>query len=397
MTAPPVEEILEELSPLPEGLLPEEGPRLKAVAPRLRWAVVGLGHFAQTSVLPAFSHVKGDHLLAALVTHDERKAEDLKAAYGVETVATYDGLPALLRSGTIDAVYLAVPNHLHATYAIEAAKAGVHVLCEKPMAVSRESCEAMIQTARAHHVRLMIAYRLHLDPANLEVIRRIRDGEIGDVRFFSAVFSFQLNDGNVRSADTEDGGGVVYDIGVYCINAARYVFGREPTSVVARLGRTQDPRFRDTEEQVAVILAFPEGGLASFVVSFGAADAASYVVGGTRGVLKLDPAFGQMATTLTASHEEGGEAHQEFAAVDQVAAEIAYFGECIREGREPEPSGREGLHDVVVIEAIRRSLETGLAQPIELEDLPGPRPSMARFMPPPVSPKVVVGVSDPHR
>jgi len=105
----------------------------------------------------------------------------------------------------------------------------------------------------------------------------------------------------------------------------------------------------------------------------------------------------QTATTLTASHEQGGEAHQEFAAVDQVAAELAYFGECIREGREPEPSGREGLHDVVVIEAIRKSLETGLAQQLTLEDLPGPRPSMARFMPPPVSPKVVVGVSDPHR
>jgi glucose-fructose oxidoreductase len=158
VTSPPVEEILEELSPFPNGLTPDDDlvPR-PGPAPRLRWAVVGLGHFAQSAILPAFAHVKHDHLLTALVTHDPNKGEELRAAYGIERVVEDAAFGALLRSGTIDAVYIALPNHLHAPYTIDAARAGVHVLCERPMAVSRQDCQAMITAAEAHHVRLLIA------------------------------------------------------------------------------------------------------------------------------------------------------------------------------------------------------------------------------------------------
>lgn len=398
MSAPPVEEILEELSPFPNGLTPDDDvvPR-RGPAPRLRWAVVGLGHFAQSAILPAFAHVKNEHLLTALVTHDRKKGDELRAAYGIERVVDDAGLGALLRSGTVDAVYIALPNHLHAPYTIEAARAGVHVLCERPMAVSRQDCQAMIAAAEAHHVQLMIAYRRQVDPANAELLRRIQKGEIGEVRFFSASLSFQLTKGNVRSLDSEDGGGVVYDLGVSCINAARCVFGDEPVSVIARLGRKGDPRFLETEDQVAVILDFPGGGLASFVVSLDAGDTSTYHVAGTRGVLRLESAFGDGAATLVQVGEDGETRQDTFPPSDQVAAEIAYFGECIREGHAPRPSGRDGLHDVIVVEAIRRSLETGLAEPLDLAPVPGPKPDIARVMPPPVPPKVLVGVVGPHR
>jgi len=400
MTAPPVEGVLEGLEmPALDSLLESDPPLKKKEAERKRrWAVVGMGHFAQSSVLPAFSHLKKTDKLVALVSDDAEKAQQLAGAYDVPQVIKYQDYASLLRSGAVDVAYIALPNHLHASYVATTAEAGVHVICEKPMAVTRDECERMIESCRKGRVRLMIAYRLHLDPANMEVIQRIRRGDIGAVRFFSSAFSFQLSEQNVRSTSTEEGGGVIYDIGVYCINAARYVFGAEPVSVFARGSRSTDPRFRATEEQVGVVLEFPGGGLATFTASLNAGDLSTYMVGGTKGVLRLDPGFSHSApATLVQVDEHGETSSTRFDVIDQVAAEMSYFGECIDAGRDPEPSGREGLHDVVVIEAIRRSLETGSPEALELSPLPGPNPTMLRDMPAPAKPKKITGVEAPRR
>ena len=137
----------------------------------------------------------------------------------------YDEYEACLAE--VDAVYIALPNSMHAEYTLRAARAGVHVLCEKPMAVTAAECQRMIEACRQHHVKLMIAYRLHFETLNLKAIELVRRGQIGEPKFFNSSFSLTVRDGNIRTK-AELGGGTLYDIGVYCINAARYLFRAEP-------------------------------------------------------------------------------------------------------------------------------------------------------------------------
>ena len=189
----------------------------------IRYAVVGLGHLAQVAVLPAFKNAKNSELVA-IVSGDAEKRKKLARSIGLEHVYSYDRYDRALAE--VDAVYLVLPNHLHREYAVRAAAAGVHVLCEKPMAVTEEECEAMIEAADSNDVKLMIAYRLHFEKANLEAIKLVKSGKLGDTRIFDSVFGQQITEDNVRVTEpVEKGGGPVYDMGVYCINAARYLFG----------------------------------------------------------------------------------------------------------------------------------------------------------------------------
>jgi predicted dehydrogenase len=197
---------------------------------KVRYAVVGLGYIAQVAVLPAFTHSRENSKLAALVSGDPRKLKALSRKYNVEQTYSYEDFGECLKSGAVDAVYIALPNHMHRAYAESAAAAGVHVLCEKPMAFSEADCDAMIESAQNHGIKLMIAYRLHFERGNLEAIAVIKSGKIGEPRIFTSVFSQQVKKGNSR-LKKDIGGGPLWDMGVYCINAARYLFGAEPVEV----------------------------------------------------------------------------------------------------------------------------------------------------------------------
>src|SRR5919106_1583704 len=199
---------------------------------QVRYAVVGLGHIAQVAVLPAFGNARRNSKLAALVSGDPVKLEELGKKYHVEQRYSYDRYDEMLKSGEVDAVYIALPNSLHAEYAIRAAQAGVHVLVEKPMALIEEQCERMAQAARDARVKLMVAYRLHFERANLEAIEVARSGRIGEPRAFNSTFTMHVVPGNIR-VQSALGGGVLYDIGIYCINAARGLFRDEPVEVRA--------------------------------------------------------------------------------------------------------------------------------------------------------------------
>ena len=203
----------------------------RKIAKRVRYAVVGLGHLAQVAVLPAFANANNSELVA-IVSGEEQKLKKLAKKYGLEHAYSYEDYDQAL--SVADAVYLVVPNHLHREYAVRALEAGVHVLCEKPMAVTEEECEAMIEAAENNDVKLMVAYRLHFEKANLEGIKLAKSGRLGDLRIFSSEFSQQVVPDNIRVTEPfTKGGGPVYDMGVYCINAARYLFGTEPISVTA--------------------------------------------------------------------------------------------------------------------------------------------------------------------
>jgi len=343
------------------------GRNVRKIAPRrnpVRYAVVGLGHIAQVAVLPAFQHARANSVLAALVSDDAQKLRKLSRKYAVEHAWTYEELETGLRSGAIDAVYIALPNHLHREYALKAARLGVHVLCEKPLALTEKDCLEMIRTCQVYQVQLMTAYRLHFERANLEAIRIVQSGRIGTPRVFESVFTLSIEDEDNFRLRRAAGGGPVWDVGIYCVNAARYLFQAEPEEVLASTVPGADARFDEVEEAASVILRFPGRRLATFTCSFGAAHASSYRIVGTEGDLLVDPAFsyaGELRHVLTA---RGRRTEKVFPKRDQFGAEILYFSDCIRRRVEPEPSGREGLADVRVVRAIHESAAKG--RPIRL-------------------------------
>jgi predicted dehydrogenase len=328
---------------------------------KIRYAVVGLGWIAQESVLPGFKNATKNSELVALVTDDPEKARKLGKEYDVSKTVSYDGYDELLRSGSVDAVYIALPNNLHADFTIRAARAGVHVLSEKPMASSVEECERMTQACEEHGVKLMIAYRLHFEPGNLKAIEIVNSGQLGEPRFSSSVFGQQVPEGNIRLEKSLDGGPLM-DMGVYCINAARHLFRSEPEEVVA-FGATikGDPRFTETHEMAAAILRFPGERLASFTASLGSGSVDVYTVVGTKGDLRVSPGYGYHDEREIVRTIDGKERKETFKRRDQFGAELVYFSQCILDDTTPEPGGLEGTADVRVIEGILKSMRSGQA------------------------------------
>jgi predicted dehydrogenase len=333
----------------------------------VKYAVVGLGHIAQVAVLPGFKNAKNSELVA-LVSRDSEKQQKLAQEYNVARVYSYGQYEDCLAQG-IDAVYIALPNHLHREYAIRALNAGVHVLCEKPLAVTEKDCEAIIEAAEKNNRKLMVAYRLHLEKGNLQAIQWVNEGRLGEARFFSSEFAQQVAENNVRlTEDVAQGGGPLYDMGVYCINAARYLFRDEPTHVLVSVANNGEPRFNKTEEMITVVLRFPRERVASFTASFGAVDIGRYTVVGSKGIVTADPAYDYAAAIKLELTVEGKKSKKTFAKRDQFAAELVYFSNCILRNGEPQPSGIEGLADVRIIEAAYESARTG--KMIELPPFP---------------------------
>jgi glucose-fructose oxidoreductase len=361
---------------------------------KIRYAVVGQGYISQIAVLPAFAHARKNSELSALVSDDPLKLKKLGKKYDVRHLCTYDRYDDCLASGEIDAVYIALPNSMHREYSERAARAGVHVLCEKPMAVTEEDCEAMIRAATESGVKLMIAYRLHFEAANLKAVQMARSGKLGDPRIFNSVFTMQVEKGNIR-LKKDLGGGTLYDIGIYCINAARYLFQDEPIEVCAFSANNGEERFQEVDEMTTAILRFPNERLATFTCSFGAADVSAYEIVGTKARLRVDPAYeyaGALRHDLT---RDGKSRRQTFPQRDQFAPELLYFSECIIEDKDPEPSGLEGLADIRIVRALYRSASIG--EPVKLGDFeksdrPGPEQEIRR---PPVREPDLVHATPP--
>jgi glucose-fructose oxidoreductase len=331
------------------------------------------------------------------VSDDAKKLRKLGKKYKVDRLCGYDEYDELLASGEIDAVYIALPNHLHRDYAVRAARQGIHVLCEKPMEITSSRCQEMIGAAREGGVRLMIAYRLHFEEANLKAVDLIENGKIGEPRLFNSVFTLPVKDDNIRTNPRKMGGGPVFDIGIYCINAARYLFQDEPTEIFAMDLSGDRKKFRDIEETMAVTMRFPGERVASFTVSYGAASEGFFEVVGTKGSICLENAYefvGEKVMRLTVKDKEK---KRSFGKRDQVAPEIEYFSDCVMKGKEPEPSGLEGLLDVRIIEAIFRSSENG--ELVRLERLPRkPMPGLKQeIRKPPVRKPELVNAEEPSK
>jgi glucose-fructose oxidoreductase len=324
----------------------------------IRYAVVGLGHIAQAAVLPAFRHATRNSRLVALVSDDAVKRRELARRYGIDETYTYAQYEECL--ARVDAVYIALPNSMHADYTVRAARAGVHVLCEKPMAVTAAECRRMIAACARHRVKLMVAYRLHFEELNLDAIELVRRGRLGEPKFFTSSFGMTVRKGDIRTKPRM-GGGTLYDIGVYCINAARYLFRDEPTEVVAFTTAGGGRKLARIDESTGALLQFGGDRVAAFVTSFNSADVAAYRIVGTKGDLHVDPAYEYAEGLAYELTIDGKTTRKRIGKRDQFAPELLYFSDCIRHDRKPEPSGEEGLQDVRIVEALYKSAATGRA------------------------------------
>src|SRR5438105_7142969 len=317
------------------------------------YAVIGLGHIAQTAVLPAFKHADNAKLVA-IVSSDEEKRRKLARKYGCEAFSV-DDLETCLDLPEVDAVYVAEPNDKHAEFAVRCAREGAHALCEKPLGISEEECRRMIDACAQAGVKLMTAYRLHFEPANLKAIELIEDGRIGDPRFFSSTFAYQVKPGNIRTS-AERGGGAIWDLGVYCINAARYLFRADPIEVFAlRADRPDDPRFANVHEAMSVLMKFPGDRLAQFTVSFGSYEQDQYRIVGTKGEIVLDQGYEYEGPRTLELSATSGKRTKKFKPADQFAPELIAFSKAVLADTDVEPDGEEGLRDVRIIVAALKS------------------------------------------
>jgi predicted dehydrogenase len=326
---------------------------------KIRYGFVALGDIAQEAMLPGVEHT-GNSTIAALVTGDPVKAGRLAERYGAAHTYSYEQFPGMLASGNIDAVYVATPNWRHAEFVLPALAAGIHVLVEKPLEIDVACCQKIVDAQRASKAKLMVAYRLHFEPATVAAIERVRNGELGQVHLFTSTFAQMVDPGNHR-AKTEAAGPVL-DMGPYPVNAVRNLFGAEPTEVFAFGSRHANSGLGDFDDTVTVMLRFPEGRLAHFVVSYFGSAIDSYTVLGTKGSLQVQPGYTygkSLEHFLTIGEKKDNISYK---STDHFGGEMKYFSDCILHDIDPEPDAEEGLADVRVLEAIQRSLETGQLQ-----------------------------------
>jgi predicted dehydrogenase len=329
---------------------------------KLGYAIVGLGSYGLGVIIPQFKHCR-DSRLVALVSGDAAKARLVAADYGVPERNLYDyrNFDSIRGNPDIDIVYVCLPVAMHAEYTIRAAQAGKHVLCVKPMALSSAECEAMIAACAKAGRKLMIGYRCHFEPTNLEAIRRARAGEIGKLRYFRSEHGFvQGNANGWRLKKAMSGGGSLMDMGIYALQAARYMTGEEPVAVYAteRTDRN-DPRFREVEDMIAFDLEFPSGVLAS-CMSMYSANQNHILLMGDKGRIELESGTGYAGNRLwVGAGREREITPAPGPAATQWAGQLDHLAQCVLTNRAPIVAGEEGLRDLRIIEAIYQSAREG--------------------------------------
>jgi len=334
---------------------------------KLGWAIVGLGGYATRQIMPQFKNCRFSKI-TALVSGSPDKARTLAQEYGVPQRSIYDyrNFDSIRDNPEVDIVYVVLPNGLHAEYTIRAARAGKHVMCEKPMANTVRECEQMIAACRQAGKKLMIGYRSRFEPHNVEAIRVARAQELGPSRVIVADHGFNIGNPNQWRLKRElSGGGSLMDIGVYSVQAARYLTGEEPTAVNAVESTDRsDPRFREVEDIINFQLRFPSGVVANCVSSYSSPHN-RYRLVGTRGWLELEPATGYSGQSMrvrvgnTTENRIPPEPTR-----NQFVGQLDHLSECVLRDREPLVPGEEGLRDLRVMTAIYEAARTGRTIPL---------------------------------
>jgi predicted dehydrogenase len=330
------------------------------------FCIIGLGRISMDEFMTGVK-ISENCRITGIVSGHRDKAERVAAQYGVPAGAiySYEDMDRMADNKEIDAVYVALPNSMHAEYTIRSAKAGKHVLCEKPMATSSADCEKMIAACKSAGRKLMIAYRCQYEPNNLKARQTIREGKIGTFELYDSSFGFTIRPGEWRLSKKLAGGGPLMDVGIYCLNACRFLSGEEPVEVDARWDVIdKDGRFNEVEENLVWSMRFPSGLLATCNTSYGTNTKGWYRAYGSKGSVQVEPAFGYEGVTMKIEGLGHGDDTIADSNPHQFTREAEHMAECIRQNKEPRSAGEEGLRDMRILEAIYRSCKQ--AGPVKL-------------------------------
>ena len=331
---------------------------------KLGVALVGLGSLSTHQIAPALQHTQYCRL-AGIVTGTPAKAEQWKAQYNIpdRSVYNYDTMEKMAGNPDIDIVYVVTPNALHAEHTIKAANAGKHVLCEKPMEVSSEKCQQMIDACKKAGRQLAIGYRNRFDPHHAECIRLAREKVFGDLRILEACFDIPLDQPPSAWRFHQDlsGGGCLMDVGIYALQATRYITGEEPVLVSAVETKTDPVKFKEVDESIVWQAKFPGGVIAYCSTSYNSDVFGRYTAKADRGWFEMHPAFyydgnrGRRSDGQEIRYPEVDALGQYY----QFAAEMDDFAQCIMNHQPTRVPGEEGLRDVKIMMAIYESIRTG--------------------------------------
>lgn len=345
-------------------------PKLLPPARRIGVAVVGLGRLALEEILPALAQSKQARL-AALVSGSPEKLALVAEQYGVPPTSCYDyaEFDRIADDADVQIVYVVLPNGMHRSFVERAAKAGKHVLCEKPMATNSADAIAMTQACRAAGVKLMIGYRMHFEPYHQYLRALIAE------RTFGRLVGMTLTNVQTVAADGDrqwrhkaviSGGGALPDIGLYLLNSARYLIDEEPDLIwAAAHSPAGDPRYADVEETLAFTLRFPDGVFAQCFTSYGARDDKYARLNFEVATVEVSNAYTYSGQRMTIVMREGDHTSRNEVVLGEAnhfAAEIDHFAGCIAEGKDPATPGEMGEQDHRLMEAIYRSAAQG--QPV---------------------------------
>lgn len=320
---------------------------------KLGIALVGLGGYAGGQLAPALQETKSCYL-AGIVTGTPEKADDWKSRYSIPdaNIYNYGNFDTIKDNPAIDIVYIVLPNSMHAEYVIRAAEAGKHVICEKPMAVTVEDCDRMMEACRKAGKMLSIGYRLHFEPHHKEVMKLGRDKSFGEIKNIIADHGMSDTEG-WRLDKKLAGGGPLMDVGIYCVQAARYATGLEPIAVTAQRGPQTKEKFRDIEESLTWKLEFP-GGITATSKSSYSEELNVLRVNAASGWYELSPAFPYNGIKGKTSKGD-----MDFPQVNQQALQMDDFANAILQGRPTPVPGEMGRQDVKILQAIYKAMETG--------------------------------------
>ncbi len=328
---------------------------------KLGWAIVGLGSLSIHQILPAFAQCEKSKVVALVSGHAD-KATKLALRYGVsqKNIYNYQNYDSIKDNPEVDIIYIVLPNGMHCEYTVRGLQAGKHVLSEKPMANTPAECQQMIDAGRKANRKLMVAYRCRYEPYNQEAIRVARSNELGKTKVILADAGFNMSDPNQwRLKKDLAGGGSLMDIGIYALQAARYLSGEEPTQVNAMMYSTPgDPRFKEVEEAINFQLRFPSGILAQCTSSYGYAWQSHYRVVKSEGWLEMDPATAYSGLRMRVHHGNTIE-EKDLPVVDHFAAEMEHMSSCVMDNKEPLTPGEEGLRDLTIMKAIYEAANRG--------------------------------------
>jgi predicted dehydrogenase len=343
---------------------------------RIGIAIVGLGRIAINEMLPAFAQSKHAKPVA-LVTGDRAKGLKIAHQYNIpeSAVLDYRDYEKLAQMPEVQGVYIALPNSMHLEYTVRAAAAGKHVLCEKPMATSAAECRKMIDACRKAGRKLMIAYRSQYEPMDQALRKMVQDKKLGALKEFISVNSQNMGDPqHWRLKRSLAGGGALPDVGLYCINAARFLSGEEPSEVIGSTwSMPGDARFRDVEESCQFILRFPSGFIASCSTSYAAHKSQMLRLNGAEAWAEMNPAYAYHGIKLNITRVVEGKDQASDVQIEeknQFAAEMDHFAQCVRQHMDVHTPGEEGLQDHRIMDAIYESARTHRA--VKLTPPPGP-------------------------